>query len=627
MENSHTHHHACICSCNNPIVNILEDEIFSEENLAKITAHLPKAKPKPASPAPMVYSVGTGTGTIRPMINGDVSTVEAIGFAEGTVIASGSLADVQAAMDEKYKGYPTTILPDGQTLLPGLFEPHIHTVFSGIMSAWVDVSPFSGQDLIGVGYTTDYVKGILNKALIDNPGKTILANGLDPALLYPNECSNFTEIDYNFLDSLSTEVSILVLSASGHTLYANSLALTTTYHFIGNEKLRERYSSAQDYINETNGALQEQAGMTPAVLAHWAAILKTTEPSILTDNLDKFFQEANSRGVTSMYDALLLENYLILLKLYIDAKNLTVRLGGTKYCESLDKAAALEQYQQPSSYSDIYFGHVKIVTDGSNQGLTGYQSQPYVCNIDPKEPCGIFNYTVDDFQNLVDKVIVEKGWPIMVHANGDQAITNTIAAYKAALDNYKGPELRNRIEHCSLLGSDDINDMATYNISPSFLIGHVGYWGDAFQNVIFKDQTQDKNPVGPKVDWLDPCSSALNKGLRISLHSDHTVTPLGPLRMMEQSITRVMETKAAPDNVLNSSEKISAAQALKAVTYDAAWQCYADQWAGSLTNGHFADFIILASDPLTMPEEQVSMNMRNINVEQTWLGGVLVYPK
>jgi predicted amidohydrolase YtcJ len=620
MKSSHTHQHACICSCNNPIVNILEDKIFSEENLAKITAHLPKVKPNAVSPKPMVYS----GGTIRPMINGDTSIVEAIGFADGQVIASGNLTDVQAAMDENYKGqYSVTTLQGGQTLLPGLFEPHIHTVFSGIMAAWVDVSPFNGQDLIGVGYTTEYIKGKLTDALKANPGKTLLATGLDPALLYPNGCSNFTGISNVFLDSVSEKVSILVLSASGHTMYANTEALKSTFTFIGNKKLREEYhNSVAEYISTTNGLLQEQTGITPAVLAHWEAVLKTTLPII--KNLDNFFQEANSRGVTSMYDALLSDLYLKILKSYTQLKNLTVRLGGTKYCDSLDSANGLQQYKQPASYSDIYFGHVKIISDGSNQGLTGYQSQAYVCE---EDSCGIFNFKGNDFQTLVNEVIVNKGWPIMIHANGDQAVTNTIDAYKTALASYNGTPLRNRIEHCSLPGSDAIDEMVSLDISPSFLIGHVGYWGNAFQNVIFKGQTQDQSPVGPKVNWLDPCLSAVNKGLRISLHSDHTVTPIGPLRMMEQSITRIMESKAAPDNVLNPSEKLSAAQALKAVTYDAAWQCYADKWAGSLTDGHFADFIILASDPLTMPEDQVYMNMRNIKVEQTWLGGVLVYPK
>jgi predicted amidohydrolase YtcJ len=65
---------------------------------------------------------------------------------------------------------------------------------------------------------------------------------------------------------------------------------------------------------------------------------------------------------------------------------------------------------------------------------------------------------------------------------------------------------------------------------------------------------------------------------------------------------------------------------LVAVTYDAAWQCYADQWVGSLTQGYFADFVILAQDPLSLTTQSSQyMKMRNIPVLETWLGGVPVY--
>jgi predicted amidohydrolase YtcJ len=621
MEHQHSHHHACICSCNSPIVTILKDKIFSAENLEKISAFEPEAKPSLASPKPVVY---TG-GAIRPMINGEATIVPAIGFADGIVIASGSLADVKAAMDKKYKAkYTVTTLSDGQALLPGLFEPHIHTAFSGLTAAWVDVSPYDRQNLIGAGYTTDYIKGKLNDALKLHPNETLLAIGLDPALIFPYQCGSFHEINKGFLDGLNAKVSILVQSASGHTIYANTRALETTFNFPLNKKLRAAYNnSVTAYIADTDGLLQEEVGMTPAIEAHWEAVLRTTLP--FNKNLTAFFEQANSRGVTSMYDALFNPEYLKLIGQYRLGHHLPVRLGGAKYCESIESANKLDSYQQPAAYSDIYFGHVKIVSDGSNQGLTGRQYDAYVCD-DTNH--GIFNFEGSAYEQLVNEVMVKKGWPVMSHANGDEAIEKTISVFENALANYKGPQLRNRIEHCSLLSAAGIDAMAKNNISPSFLIGHVGYWGDAFKNVIFKDQRQHGVTDGPlKADMLDLCKSAINKNIRISLHSDHTVSPVGPLRMMEQAITRVMEAKAAPDNILNPAEKLSAEEALKAVTYDAAWQCYADQWAGSLSNGHFADYIILEQDPLTMPEDQISMNMRNIKVEGTWLGGVQVYSK
>lgn len=204
----------------------------------------------------------------------------------------------------------------------------------------------------------------------------------------------------------------------------------------------------------------------------------------------------------------------------------------------------------------------------------------------------------------------------MIHANGDQAVTFAVTAYQSALAQYRGTEMRNRIEHCSLLTPAQISDMLQMGVSPSFLIGHTGYWGHAFSEVIF----------GKKVNMLDLCGSALAAGMRITLHSDNEVSPLGPLRMMEQSITRIMEEDPKKLEVLNKSECLTPEQALVAVTYDAAWQCYADNWVGSLGVDYFADFVILKQDPLslTTASEQF-MNMRNIQVLETWLGGVQVY--
>jgi predicted amidohydrolase YtcJ len=154
--------------------------------------------------------------------------------------------------------------------------------------------------------------------------------------------------------------------------------------------------------------------------------------------------------------------------------------------------------------------------------------------------------------------------------------------------------------------------MKQLEVSPSFLIGHVGYWGYAFQEAIF----------GDKSIMLDLCNAALKAGMKITLHSDNQVSPLGPLRMMEQSVTRIME--ADPElGTLNAPECITAEQALTAITYDAAWQCYAEQWTGSLKAGNFADFVVLQQDPLSIKDPY--MNIRNIDVLETWVGGLQVY--
>lgn len=621
-EHTHNHDHMCFCACTNPVVTLLKKDLFGPENLALMTAGLPEKKAEVVQPAPIIF---TG-GIIRPMIDGKAEMVEAIGFAEGQVIATGSLSLVTGEMDVNFKDkYTVRHLEPDQTLLPGLFEPHIHVVFSGLMASFVDVGPFDGQN-IRQGYDKNWVREKLRANLPPESEDAVLfANGLDPALLTPYSKDNFKDIDYMFLNDVSTTIPIMVISASGHTVYINSPAISKVYQKNETALIEDGYATENEFEKKGRGLLQEEKGLLYAFSTFQKQITALANNN-MNKNLDAFFAEANSRGVTSMYDAILNPEYLCYLNQYLSLNNLTVRLGGARYCEKSTELTDLPPYEATEKYSDLYFGHVKVVSDGSNQGLTGYQSQDYAC-LPETYKSGIFDFHPEDtYPALIKSIMIDKGWPIMIHANGDKAVSLTIDAYRDALKLYVGTPLRNRIEHCSLFSNrKQLDDMAELGISPSFLIGHVGYWGFIFKDIIFKDQKLDGFD---KVNMLDLCKSALDKKLRISLHSDHTVTPIGPLRMMEQSITRVMESQPPQYDfspVLNKDECLTPEEALRAATYDAAWQCYAEKWAGSLPKGHFADFIILAEDPLSMPHDKISMNMRNITVEETWLGGNIVY--
>jgi len=612
MEKHHVHHHGCTqCACNNPVLEILKEELFSVENLAKM-------KPGPGKTSPQPQTLMISGGTIRPMTGGSTGTVEAIGIADGNVVVTGTQATVTAYMDQNFPSYLTKELTGTQTLLPGLIEPHVHMVPTAMMTEWADVSPFKGQDLLAE-YNLHTVKEIIDKNLPDNPQYVILGKGLDPSLMpFVDGGKELLTIDNTVLDKVNAEIPMMLLSASMHTLYLNTAGYNYVYQ--NNPDISMQYASVADYIAATKGQLQENAQMSPALIT-----VKTQVTDMANDintYLTDLFKLANKRGVTFMYDAGLNTNFSKLLTGYANSHPERVRTGGALLCSTQPEVTALGTYQQPNGYSPVYYGHVKVVSDGSNQGLTGYQSSPYNC--DPQNNTGIFNFpvvsppsTIPPVYNSLIGAVIGQQWPLMIHANGDQAVTFAIEAYQNALADYNGPELRNRIEHCSLLTAEQISTMYQMAVSPSFLIGHVGYWGHAFSKVIFGST---------KVQMLDLCASALSAGMRITLHSDNEVSPLGPLRMMEQSITRIMEKETKTIEVLNAAECLSPEQALVAVTYDAAWQCYADQWAGSLDAGYLADFVILEQDPLSLTTQASQyMKMRNIPVLETWLGGVPVH--
>lgn len=434
---------------------------------------------------------------------------------------------------------------------------------------------------------------------------------------------------------------IFIMNASMHLAYLNQTAIN---------KLDKKVLG---FNISADGILKESDQILPVIVAIMEKMPPTQKKYFASNfhkSIEHFFKTASSRGVTYMLDAAVLPavpssdttgsetaghpsltNQPEYLK-SIATEHCPVRISGALLAESLkDFRDKIEPYYCATGSGNENFNlpFIKVVSDGSNQGLTGYQFTPYQCDenyvefaqlkekkLNEQTNTGIFNYGYPlEFSRLVTEAIVND-WSLMIHANGTHAIERTIAAFEYAKEHAsKYENTRNRIEHASLLSDKNLSDMQNLNLSPSFLIGHVGYWGEVFQNTIL-GQT--------RAEHLDRCHSAIHKhGMRISLHSDYSVSPIGPLRMMEQAIGRVME--ADPNReILNVSERISRLEALKSVTIDAAWHCHAEQWVGSLEVGKCADLVLLAKNPLDEKASRVT-GMRNICVLETWKGGVKRY--
>ncbi|MDA0977115.1 MAG: amidohydrolase family protein, partial [Proteobacteria bacterium] len=249
----------------------------------------------------------------------------------------------------------------------------------------------------------------------------------------------------------------------------------------------------------------------------------------------------------------------------------------------------------------------KIVSDGSNQGFSGLQREPYLYRDDR----GIPYVEPDDLTAMViDRA--KRGWALAIHANGDRAIDNVLAAYEKAWDQGLLNHTPCRIEHCSILHDEHIDKIAKMGLSPSFLIGHVYYWGQAMRDKVFGHT---------KARLLDRTAACEAKGIRWTLHSDEPVTEMGPLRCIENAVTRKMWKE--PGTILAPEECISVEAALRAMTRDAAWQCHSDHEVGSLEPGKLADLVILSDDPRAVDPNRIG----DIQVLETWMGGRRVYQR
>ena len=91
------------------------------------------------------------------------------------------------------------------------------------------------------------------------------------------------------------------------------------------------------------------------------------------------------------------------------------------------------------------------------------------------------------------------------------------------------------------------------------------------------------------------------------------VTPLGPLATMKHAVTRLTQS----GRVMGEFERITSAEALRAVTLGAAYLMKLDAEIGSIEAGKFADLAVLAQDPLAVEPEALP----GIEVLGTVLGG------
>jgi len=531
------------------------------------------------------------TGGAILTVDADFSEAEAIAIRGNQIIAVGSDADVRAAAGTSARIVDLA----GKTMLPGFIDAHTHVVAGSVVDA---VMEYVGMARFGTA--AEVLAHIAARAKAAPAGEWLVFRNFDPAVQDGPGALTFNE-----LDAISTEHPIFVLNASGHLAYANSKAFEVAgvpddvADPPGAEFVRDDDGRLTG-VMKNNVAYSRVSGAYPA--------LATTDPmEALIGLLSKWGQY----GLTTVSE-LSLGGFsqspadVQLMLAAAASGRLTARIRAYPFytlgAETWDAAGV-----KPGSGNAL--GRVagyKLVADGSNQGFTGLQREPYLGSDDR----GRAYMSADELREAALERAA-KGWQIAIHGNGDAAIDNVHDACEALRD--AGADMsrvRPRIEHCSILHDDQIASMKELGVSASFLIGHVHYWGVAMRDEVFGEE---------KAQLLDRCRSCEQAGVGYSLHSDFMVTDPVPLHMIEMAVTRT--TWKEPDYVLAPQERVSVESAIRAVTSEAAWQLYSEHEVGSLEPGKLADFVILDKDPREVEVGEI----KDIRVLQTWMDGAKVY--
>ena len=527
-------------------------------------------------------------GTVLP-VDASFSAAEAIAIRHGKVLFVGSRNEVlgRAGADAE------VIDLGGRTILPGFVEPHMHLMPAAMGSRWENVGVLSCPDITAV------LRRLRHKAENTPAGQWVLGGQVDPSLQDGAE-----DLSARLLDQVSPNHPVLVLNASLHFGYCNSRAL----QLAGIDRTTPDPAGAafvRDADGMPNGVLKGGAALIRVFLAARAmAGLDLVEAGL------EVCRKANAVGITTFCDqatgGFSGPSDISTYQAMAESGRMTTRL----------RYSVLDGLGHEWERMGLGFGHGnelvravgwKIVADGSNQGRTGCQREPYLNSSDT----GFAYVAPEDLKEKIE-LRLRQGWQVVVHGNGDRTIDVILDAYEQARSRGVSLARRPRIEHCSILHDEQIARIRDLGVSPSFLIGHVYYWGQAFRDDIF----------GPrKAALLDRAASCEREGIVWTLHSDDPVTQMDPLRCIHNAVTRQMWRD--PDNALAPEERVPVEAAIRAMTRDAAWQCHSEHEVGSLEPGKYADLVVLSDDPRKLDP----LAIKDITVEETWMNGHKVWER
>ena len=517
-------------------------------------------------------SVYTG-GPILTMDAND-RLVEAIGVEGEHIAVVGS----RALVEEWAAGDARVVDLEGRALLPGFIDAHGHFPGAGLYAVNANLnSPPIGQ----VENMDQLLERLRSLAADTPPGDWVVGFGYDDTLLTEQRHPNRED-----LDRVSSEHPIAILHISGHLGVLNSTALAEagidadTLDPEGGRIRRDSDGRPDGVLEET--ALESVQGslLRPSLTDTWAIVKEASRLYL-------------AAGATTAQNGYAAANHIGPLRWL---RRLGVIPLDLVFWPGVEWADPAEPAQT-----------VKIVADGSIQGYTGYLSQPY--HVPPGDDPSYRGYPRFTREKLASEVerFHAAGWQVAVHGNGDASIDDILDAFEAAQRKHPREDTRHVIIHAQMAREDQLDRMQALGVIPSFFSLHTYYWGDRHRDIF----------MGPeRAARMSPAQSAVQRGMRFTIHCDSPVVPMEPLRLVWAAVNR----RSASGAEIGPAQRILPMQALRAITIDAAYQHFEDDEKGSLEPGKRADLVILSRSPLETPA-----SIDQIEVAETIIGGESVW--
>ncbi|MCI1187218.1 amidohydrolase [Hymenobacter sp. DH14] len=509
-------------------------------------------------------------------VDSTFSKTEAFAVKDGKFVAVGSATDLKA----KYQA-AQEVDAGGKFIYPGFYDAHCHFYRYALA--------LPSADLVG----TNSWKEVIQK-LQENRKKYPQAAWLTGRGWDQNDWSGKQFPSKDTLDLLFPDVPVLLVRVDGHAAIVNQKALD-----LAGVTARTPISGgiiARDAQGRLTGLLVDNA--TRLV----SSKIPDPAPAEAAQLLLQAQQNCLAVGLTSLADAGLDKVNIDQMASLQQQKKLKLRLYAMLTPTPENRAFYLKN--GPILTDQLTVSSFKVYADGALGSRGACLVKPYADK--PKET-GFLLSTEKQFRDLAKELAASK-FQMNTHAIGDSANRIILNIYGEALKGQK--DRRWRIEHAQVITPADMGKFGQFGIVPSVQPTHATsdmYWAG-------------ERLGAERLKTAYAYKELLKQYGQLALGSDFPVENINPLFGFHAAVAR-QDAKNYPTTGFQMENAISRPDALRGMTTWAAHAAFEEKRKGQIKPGMLADFVVLNTDLLTAPKEQ----LRGAQVLQTWIGGEKVF--
>lgn len=477
---------------------------------------------------------------------------------------------------------------EGQVMLPGMIDAHVHVMDIGFAALTLDLS-----DTNSLEEALAKIKAFAEGEGAGRPW--ILGRGWNQEKWGLGRFPTAAE-----LDAIVPDIPVWLERADNHANWANSAAM-------------ERAEITAATADPAGGKIVRDAAGNPTgiFIDNAVGLVGKVVPEPRAIDRDAAFAKAQERllanGITAVADmGTPIEDWQTFRRAG-DLGQLKLRI--MTYADSIESMTLIGGPRPtPWLYDDkLRLNGIKLYLDGALGSRGAVLKEPYE---DQPDTRGLPLLTPAQLRNLMTRAALDN-FQTAIHAIGDAANAEVLQAIAEIAESYGG-DRRWRIEHAQIVDPADLAAFGANGIIASMQPLHQT-----------SDRTMAEARLGPdRLGGAYAWRSVLEAGGKLAFGSDAPVEPADVFAGIAAAISRT-DANGQPFGGWRAQETVTREAAFKAFTADAAYAGFAEGRFGRLLPGERADFIFVDRDPfLSSPSE-----IRETKVIEVWVGGQQAYKR